>query len=169
MSLKFAMKETDLLLKYLRLHPQVTDVVFTGGDPMTMSASLLSAYIEPLLQPGLEHIRTIRIGSKALAYWPYRFISDVDAAEVLRLFEKVTATGKNLSFSGPFQSSGGTFYGSCMRSYPADPEYGRTDSYPVSFIETHQRFSGDLAGDVAETGRLELYPLLYVCGPGYRG
>ncbi len=55
---------------------------------MTMSASLLSAYIEPLLQPGLEHIRTIRIGSKALAYWPYRFISDVDAAEVLRLFEK---------------------------------------------------------------------------------
>lgn len=57
---------------------------------MTMSASLLSAYIEPLLQPGLEHIRTIRIGSKALAYWPYRFISDVDAAEVLRLFEKVT-------------------------------------------------------------------------------
>lgn len=36
---------------------------------MTMSASLLSAYIEPLLQPGLEHIRTIRIGSKALAYW----------------------------------------------------------------------------------------------------
>lgn len=86
--LKFAMKETDLLLKYLRLHPQVTDVLFTGGDPMTMSASLLSAYIEPLLQPGLEHIRTIRIGSKALAYWPYRFISDVDAAEVLRLFEK---------------------------------------------------------------------------------
>ena len=29
--LKFAMKETDLLLKYLRLHPQVTDVLFTGG------------------------------------------------------------------------------------------------------------------------------------------
>ncbi len=100
--LKFAMKETDLLLKYLRLHPQVTDVLFTGGDPMTMSASLLSAYIEPLLQPGLEHIRTIRIGSKALAYWPYRFISDVDAAEVLRLFEKVTATGKNLSFQAHF-------------------------------------------------------------------
>ena len=45
--LKFAMKETDLLLMYLRLHPQVTDVLFTGGDPMTKSASLLSAYIEP--------------------------------------------------------------------------------------------------------------------------
>ena len=39
--LKFAMKETDLLLKYLRLHPQVTDVLFAGGDPMTMSAFLL--------------------------------------------------------------------------------------------------------------------------------
>lgn len=100
--LKFAMKETDLLLNYLRLHPQVTDILFTGGDPMTMSASLLSAYVEPLLQAGFEHIQTIRIGSKSLAYWPYRFISDTDADDILRLFEKVTAAGKNLSFQAHF-------------------------------------------------------------------
>lgn len=99
---KFAMKETDLLLKYLKLHPLVTDVLFTGGDPMTMSASLLAAYIEPLLQPGLEHVRTIRIGTKSLAYWPYRYLSEPDADEVLRLFEKVGAAGKNLAFQAHF-------------------------------------------------------------------
>ncbi len=100
--LRFAMKETDLLLRYLRLHLKVTDVLFTGGDPMTMSASLLASYIEPLLQPEFEHIRTIRIGTKSLAYWPYRFISDPDADDLLRLFEKVINAGKNLSFQAHF-------------------------------------------------------------------
>lgn len=100
--LRFAMKETDLLLRYLRLHLKVTDVLFTGGDPMIMSASLLASYIEPLLQPEFEHIRTIRIGTKSLAYWPYRFISDPDADDLLRLFEKVINAGKNLSFQAHF-------------------------------------------------------------------
>ncbi len=100
--LRFAMKETDLLLRYLSLHLKVTDVLFTGGDPMTMSASLLASYIEPLLQPEFEHIHTIRIGTKSLAYWPYRFISDPDADDLLRLFEKVINAGKNLSFQAHF-------------------------------------------------------------------
>lgn len=100
--LKFAMKEADLLLKYLKNHKQVSDVLFTGGDPMTMSASVLSAYIEPLLSPGFEHIHTIRIGTKSLAYWPYRFISDPDSPEIISLFKKIVDAGKNLSIQAHF-------------------------------------------------------------------
>lgn len=100
--LKFAMQETDLLLQYLQLHPQVTDVLFTGGDPMTMNAQLLNTYIEPLLQPAAQQVHTIRIGSKSLAYWPYRFLSDRDADDILRLFEKVVRAGKNLAFQAHF-------------------------------------------------------------------
>ena len=100
--LKFAMKEADLLLKYLKLHRQVSDVLFTGGDPMTMSASVLSAYIEPLLAPGFEHIRTIRIGTKSLAYWPYRYTTDTDSEQIIELFNKIVAAGKNLSIQAHF-------------------------------------------------------------------
>jgi KamA family protein len=99
---KFAMKEVELLLKYLRIHKNVTDVLFTGGDPMTMSARVLAGYIEPLLTGGVEHIRTIRIGTKSLAYWPYRFVSDTDADELIRLFEKVADAGKNLAVQAHF-------------------------------------------------------------------
>lgn len=99
---RFAMKETDLLVKYLKKHTEVTDVLFTGGDPMTMPASLLATYTEPLLQPGLEHIRTIRIGTKSLAYWPYRYLSDEDSPEILYLFEKIIAAGKNLTIQAHF-------------------------------------------------------------------
>ncbi len=94
---KFAMKEIDLLLKYLKAHPKVTDILFTGGDPMTLNASLLASYIDALLASGYEHIRTIRIGTKALSYWPYRFLSDRDTDDILRLFERIVISGKNLT------------------------------------------------------------------------
>lgn len=100
--LKFAMKEADLLLKYLRIHKEVTDVLFTGGDPMVMNASVLEAYIKPLLGPDFAHIRTIRIGTKSLAYWPYRYFSDKDSDDVIRLFETIVTSGKNLSIQAHF-------------------------------------------------------------------
>lgn len=100
--LKFAMKEADLLMKYLQIHKEVSDVLFTGGDPMTMSAKTIGAYLEPLLEPGYEHIRTIRIGTKSLAYWPYRFLTDSDSEEIITLFKKITASGKNLSIQAHF-------------------------------------------------------------------
>lgn len=100
--LKFAMKEADLLLKYLETKKDVTDVLFTGGDPMVMSAAILESYILPLLQPQFDHIRTIRIGSKSLAYWPYRYLTDADSDQIIDLFAKVVAAGKSLSFQAHF-------------------------------------------------------------------
>ena len=100
--LKFAMKEADLLHKYLLKHPKVTDVLFTGGDPLTAKTSIMAAYIEPLLTKEFDHIRNIRIGSKTLSYWPYRFLTDKDADDLLRLFEKVKKAGKHLAFQAHF-------------------------------------------------------------------
>ncbi|GAB6007781.1 KamA family radical SAM protein [Dysgonomonas reticulitermitis] len=100
--LKFAMKEADLLLKYLRVHKEVTDVLFTGGDPMVMNAAILSSYIKPLLTSDFDHIRSIRIGTKSLAYWPYRYLTDTDSDDVIRLFEEINKSGKNLSIQAHF-------------------------------------------------------------------
>lgn len=100
--LKFAMREADLLHKYLLKNKQTTDVLFTGGDPMTTTAKIMSAYIEPLLTKEFEHIKNIRIGSKSLSYWPYRFLTDRDADEMLKLFEKVKKAGKHLAFQAHF-------------------------------------------------------------------
>jgi KamA family protein len=95
--LKFAAKETDGLVRYLRLHPEVTDVLFTGGDPMIMTTRALRDYIEPLLAPDLAHVQTIRIGTKAVAYWPQRFVTDADADDLLRLFEEIHAAGRHVA------------------------------------------------------------------------
>lgn len=100
--MRFQSWETDDLLAYLRVHPDVTDVLVTGGDPLIMKTSVLRRYIEPLLRPEMAHIRHLRIGSKALSYWPQRFVSDDDADDLLRLFESVVAAGKHLALMAHF-------------------------------------------------------------------
>jgi L-lysine 2,3-aminomutase len=88
--------DIDNLISYLREHPEVTSVLFTGGDPMIMSEGVLNRYLEPLLE--IDQLESIRIGTKALAYWPQRWVTDPDADDTLRLFERVVAAGKNLAF-----------------------------------------------------------------------
>lgn len=92
---KFANNEASSLVKYVRTHPEVRDVLITGGDPMIMRTSVLESYIRPLLE--IESLRSIRIGTKALAWWPHRFVSDTDADDLLRLFEDVVNSGKHLA------------------------------------------------------------------------
>jgi KamA family protein len=100
--LKFAMRETELLVKYLQEHTEVTDVLFTGGDPMVMSSKQLRSYIQPLLDADIPHLRTIRIGTKSLAYWPHKYTDDKDAEDTLKLFEDIVNSGKHLAFMAHF-------------------------------------------------------------------
>jgi KamA family protein len=100
--LKFAMRETDLLVRYLKKHREVSDVLFTGGDPMVMSAKNFKAYIDPLLEGDIPNLKTIRIGTKSLGYWPYKFLTDKDADDMLRLFERIVANGIHLTVMAHF-------------------------------------------------------------------
>ena len=100
--LKFSTDQARRFVDYLRRQPEVTDVLLTGGDPMIMRADALASYIEPLLEPEFDHVRTIRIGSKVLGFWPYRFLTDKDSDDLLRLFDRVVASGKHLAFMSHF-------------------------------------------------------------------
>src|SRR5580658_9620485 len=100
--LKMATDDMARVTAYLDLHLEATSVLITGGDPMIMGAAVLRRYIEPLLAPGMEHIESIRIGTKSLAYWPQRFVTDPDADDTLRLFEEVVAAGKTLALMAHF-------------------------------------------------------------------
>ena len=103
--LKMATDDTQRLISYLGAHPEVTSVLITGGDPMIMGEPVLARYIEPLLDPRLDHLESIRIGTKSLGYWPQRYVTDPDADDTLRLFERVVASGRNLAVMAHFSHS----------------------------------------------------------------
>ena len=100
--LKMATDDTDRVSGYLAAHREVTSVLLTGGDPMIMGEPVLARYIEPLLDPRFDHLESIRIGTKSLSYWPQRFVTDPDADDTLRLFERVVGSGRNLAFMAHF-------------------------------------------------------------------
>ncbi|WP_188478629.1 KamA family radical SAM protein [Stappia taiwanensis] len=95
---KFESKDNARLLAYLRGNPHISDLLLTGGDPMVMNARRLAALLDPLLDPSLAHVSTIRIGSKSLTYWPYRFLTDPDADALLDLFKRLADGGKHIAF-----------------------------------------------------------------------
>ncbi len=100
--LKFAMREGEQLVQYLREHPEISDVLFTGGDPMIMKAKVFSTYINSLLDANLPNLRIIRIGTKALSYWPYKFLTDDDVNETLDIFRRIVNKGIHLSIMAHF-------------------------------------------------------------------
>ncbi|MDP6898003.1 MAG: lysine 2,3-aminomutase [Candidatus Nitrosopelagicus sp.] len=100
--MKFAMKEGDELAQYVREHPEISDILFTGGDPMIMPAKIFSTYIDTLLDADLPNLKTIRIGTKALSYWPYKFVSDSDYQETLDTFSRVNKKGIHLAVMAHF-------------------------------------------------------------------
>jgi KamA family protein len=100
--LKFAMNQIEYVVEYLKVHPGITDILFTGGDPMVMKASVLDAYISKILEADIPNLQTIRIGTKSISFWPYRFLTDGDADDILRVFEKVVRAGKSLAVMAHF-------------------------------------------------------------------
>jgi L-lysine 2,3-aminomutase len=95
--LKQAVPGPETMSRYLDQHREVTDVLLTGGDPLVMRTDLLASYVEPLLAPGREHVETIRIGTKALSFWPYRLLAGPEADSLLRLLERLTTAGKHVA------------------------------------------------------------------------
>jgi KamA family protein len=100
--LKFAMKQVDLIIEYLKQNPSITDLLFTGGDPMVMKSKVFEQYIDAILAADIPNLKTIRIGTKTLGYWPYRYTSDDDAQQLLDVFKKIADSGLNLSIMAHF-------------------------------------------------------------------
>jgi KamA family protein len=95
--LRMAASEAKGLHDYLRRHQEVTDLLVTGGDPMVMKTKYLKSYLEPLLEKEFSHVQTIRIGTKALTFWPQRFVSDEDADDLVELLHKLVCCGKHVA------------------------------------------------------------------------
>lgn len=92
--------DPELPVSWLRSNPQVSDVLFTGADPMIVGARKIRRFVEPILQ--VDSVKTINISTKSLAWWPFRFTKANDADELLRLFDDIVASGKLINIPAHF-------------------------------------------------------------------
>lgn len=77
-------KDVTAGLDYIRSHPEVTNVLLTGGDPLIMSTRRLREIIAALRD--IPHVSIIRIGSKMPAFDPFRILNDAELQDTLRTY-----------------------------------------------------------------------------------
>lgn len=71
-------------IAYIAEHPEVTNVLLTGGDPLLMSTRRLVEIFEQLR--AIPHVEIIRIGSKMPAFDPWRLTRDEELQAAFRKY-----------------------------------------------------------------------------------
>ena len=69
-------------MDYIREHPEVTDVLLSGGDPFILPTSRLKTVIKEIRE--ISHVSVIRIGTKMLAYNPSRILDDPELPALIQ-------------------------------------------------------------------------------------
>lgn len=71
-------------LEYLKCHPEISEIIFTGGDPFTLSDEKISFYLEHFSQ--ISSIKDIRFHTRYPTILPQRITEEL--VQVLRSFKK---------------------------------------------------------------------------------
>lgn len=69
------LSKIDAAIEYISKHPEIRDVLLSGGDPLTMSDNRLEYIIARLR--AISHVEIIRIGTKVPVVLPQRITSDL--------------------------------------------------------------------------------------------
>ncbi len=89
MSRDVLVKETieDLqdAIAYIQQHPEIDNVLLSGGDPMICSTRRLANLLAALAT--IPHLWQIRISTKLPAFLPSRFTTDPELLQVLRAYQ----------------------------------------------------------------------------------
>jgi lysine 2,3-aminomutase len=70
--------------QYVREHPEVTNVLLTGGDALMLRTEKLDEILTTLRQ--IDHARIIRLGTRIPSYNPYRIVNDPDLLKTIQKY-----------------------------------------------------------------------------------
>lgn len=100
----FIQEDIPAVHGYLKKNKGVTDVLLTGGDGGLMPYERLRAYAEPLISdPDLMHIKTLRIGSRALTYDPEMILTK-KYNKFLELYKTLSENGVQVVWMAHFST-----------------------------------------------------------------
>lgn len=87
-------EELQEAIDYIAAHPEIRDVLLTGGDPLTFNEKNLEWIIQRLRS--IPHVSIIRLGSRLPVTLPYRVTDDL-----CRMLEKYHPIWINTHFNHP--------------------------------------------------------------------
>lgn len=72
----------DLVVKYICEHKEITNVLLSGGDPLTLPNDRIVAILQKF--SGIQHLKFIRIGTRIPVVYPSRIVKDDELINILR-------------------------------------------------------------------------------------
>ncbi len=71
-------------IEYIANHPEINNVLMTGGDPLILNTDCLTEILQKLRD--IPHVKIIRIGSKMPAFNPWRILNDPDLQDAFQFY-----------------------------------------------------------------------------------
>lgn len=68
-------------LDYIQKHPEINNILLSGGDPLMLSTNYIDRILTSLFT--IDHINIVRIGTKIPAFNPFRIIDDPKLLDVI--------------------------------------------------------------------------------------
>jgi lysine 2,3-aminomutase len=79
-------RDDERMVEYVRDHPEIRDVIVSGGDPLTLPLEKLAFFLESLA--AIPHVDVIRVGTRVPVTLPQR-LDDEELLGVLSASDKV--------------------------------------------------------------------------------
>jgi L-lysine 2,3-aminomutase len=166
----FLQRDIDQVHDYMRLHPEITDLLITGGDAGYLTYERLKAYAMPLIEdPSLLHVRTIRLGTRALTYSPEMVLTK-KYEKMLELFDLLRENGIQLAWMAHFSTPRELLNPATLAAIRRLQNHGvvlRSQSPMMNHISLFENADGSIDIDRSAQNWIDLANLLNVMHIGF--
>jgi len=82
------LKERDYnkAISYVKEHPEINNVLLTGGDPLVLHTEKLEYLISKLFE--VPHVKIIRIGTRMPQFYPFRISEDNKLLDLIKKYSR---------------------------------------------------------------------------------
>lgn len=166
----FVQKDISQVHNYLKKHKEISDVLITGGDGGYISYERLSEYVTPLLEdPELLHIRTLRIGSRAITFHP-EFLLSSKFKKILELLKKVVDNGIQVVWMAHLSTPRELLNPGAVAAVRRLKSYGiiiKSQSPIMNHISLYRNENGEVDVDKSAQNWIDLGNVLAMLGIGF--
>ena len=80
------LKRFNKTIQYIKKHPEINNVLISGGDPFTLRTEVLEKFLQKLSP--IKHLKFIRFGTRTPVTFPYRILDDPSLPALLKKYSQ---------------------------------------------------------------------------------
>lgn len=166
----FVQRSIRQIHEYLKRHKEVSDVLITGGDAGYITFERFEQYVRAIISDKeLSHIRTIRLGSRALTFHPELILAK-KFRPMLELFRELGDNGIQLVWMSHFSTPREILNPTTIAAIRRLRAYGavvKSQSPIMSHISLFRKENGELDEERSAQNWIDLGNILAMLSVGF--